>query len=79
MSRRLSFQTDITLVLHRCWKCGNWWGVEERVSTSSTLCPCCTHAENESLRGTVTQLGATISALKGALTKAKKRWQKKGK
>lgn len=76
MAKFVSFTYEVSLRAFRCWKCGTWWALEEHLGDSSTTCPRCLREENESLRKTVTGLGKTVSAMKGALTKANKRWRK---
>lgn len=69
------FKADIELRIDRCWNCGRWWG-RERTGPGSAPCPYCTDEIRGRLMERANKLERRVNALKGALTKARKRAQK---
>ena len=66
------FSPKLQLTARRCYQCGRYWAIESSCPASA-LCPRCQEEQTENARDTVRQLERTISCLRGALTKAKKR------
>jgi hypothetical protein len=54
----------------RCFDCGRWWAKE---TARSGTCPYCAVARGDERYAELTAAHRTIAALKGALTKARRR------
>jgi hypothetical protein len=66
----LSFDAKINLQSHRCDVCGHWTASENRCAWR---CIRCLTNNLESLRGDVARLERSNAALRGAITRGKRR------
>jgi anaerobic ribonucleoside-triphosphate reductase len=71
MSTDLTLNETITLRVSRCLDCGRYYGYEPFAGYSR--CPTCGEKSRQKLAADITERERTISALRGALTKALKR------
>ena len=68
-SVNVTIQPLISLTIDRCWTCGRYVGVENR----NWRCPYCAASKADEAENLRLSMQRTISALRGALTKAKRR------
>lgn len=60
----------VMLRKRRCYECGHIWALE---SSTDGLCPCCSGRRNAALGNEIAALNKKVSALRGALTRAKRK------
>lgn len=68
----MAFQLQPTVPLneHRCYDCGRWYATE---ASPSSRCPYCGERKAADRIDEIARLGRVVSALRGALTRARKR------
>lgn len=69
----LHHDVRVHLTVNRCCECGRWWANERGRGTG---CPHCMNEALAELYANLEKQGRTITGLKGALTKAKKKLAK---
>lgn len=70
----ITLTEQIGIEVRRCYTCGRWYGYEQGQQGG---CNMCTNKFWRNAQTAVTERDRTISALKGALTKAKRRRSKR--
>lgn len=68
----LKLPVELTLETHRCYECGRWYGVE-RGYPGRFECPCCAGRKVASAFAERDQLEHVIRALRGAITRLRRR------
>lgn len=71
---------DIELTVQRCYECGRCYAYESNRSweyKGNTACPHCAQRIKAEHFKRIEELGRTVAALKGALTKAKRRHRRR--
>jgi hypothetical protein len=67
-------QPSLQLAAKRCYDCGRWWGAESgHLGAPEAMCPLCAGKTLRREMATVRELERSNAALRGALTKARRR------
>jgi len=67
-------RVDITLAVQRCYECGRYWAHENAVSGT---CPTCAQDRIDRLVEEANKHDRAVASLRGALTKAKRKSNRK--
>lgn len=70
MTDWIHIKPTISLDLHRCFKCGRHWACE---AVRHPSCPLCSAQEIQRMQKEVDRMVRSNAALRGAVTRAKKR------
>ena len=75
-SANITHELKVELTVTRCYECGRVYAIESNRQweyRSGEACPCCAQRIKAAHFKRIEELERTIAALKGALTKAKRR------